>query len=137
MLVILSGTLHRKSKVASGQVSSEGCRLNVQHFPQGRGPGGWESQGSFTELLGIGRALKGVSKDRSGARSEEERDMASLGGTTWESQAGTGTCELSHGQARLAGRRWKARRKGKLQASISALSQARELDFLPQAEENH
>lgn len=30
-------------------------------------------------------------------------DMASSGGTTWESQAGTGTCELSHGQARLAG----------------------------------
>lgn len=44
-----------------------------QHFPQGRGPGGWESQGSFTEYLATGQTLKGVSKDRSGARSEEEK----------------------------------------------------------------
>lgn len=107
-----------------------------QHFPQGRGPGGWKSRQLSQNTSGIGRALKGVSKDRSGARRRGK-------GRTWPVQAGsTGVArrdwdgELSHGQAsRLAGRRWKARLKGKCRPGISAWSQARELDFLPQAEE--
>lgn len=43
-------------------------------------------------------------------------DMASSGGTTRESQAGTGTCEVSHGQVRLAGETLEGKTERKPQA---------------------
>ena len=58
-------------------------------------------------------------------------DRASSGGTTRESQAGTGTCEVSHGQVRLEGETAEGNTKREPHAWHQRSEQARELEFSP------